>query len=667
MQRVIFDDLDDGAALTAQMDLTATVGSVLAQRRSGDDTNMQLTGVVQPKQQQSLLSIVEQLRDDAALYDAPTDSEEEDDDGGIASLLAPTATMQYGAQGDDQTRDMDETAALAETRIVVKLPGQREPSSSSPPFIADDDDDDASANINNATMDLTEMVGGARGRSTDTTMDFTAIVAPRHTQAVDNGLAALLARTGDDETRNFGAEGDDATGNVAPSLNQLLELYRRADASRRQSLCAELCDAVGVDRTCETQIMQVMEDLGDAATDRVVAVGDETAALVNTGRFGNTVRFAADAAAAAGGLTQELTNGFTTILSRLREMRERYDTEDFTKTRELTGAAASTGAIGAMTMMLAEETRDDIVLRTGAGRERSPSPSLSVASTPNRSFMIGAADDGDDLLSAVADTTTQSIGDLVDVAMDTALLTAVVAPQQQEPAVVPAVAADEQEEQDEVDDAVVAESEALQTVKQAAAQHGWRLLGATGIDRFVLARTGAALRVTLGVALIDDKRAMAGEVSVRAANAADSDAQLLCDWWLWQEAQAAPSSAFEARFSQLSSRMRAVDALFRDVRAARRKANINVVKSDAPDGTVRLSLRVSSAAQRQQWHVAVQLADVQLYPSAAHVAVCAELLFGDASDGGAASAALVKHLSGGAPTIASIVHATNEHLLSGKN
>jgi hypothetical protein len=182
-----------------------------------------------------------------------------------------------------------------------------------------------------------------------------------------------------------------------------------------------------------------------------------------------------------------------------------------------------------------------------------------------------------------------------------------------------------------------------------------------------LARTGAALRVTLGVALIDDKRAMAGEVSVRAANAADGDAQLLCDWWLWQEAQAAPSSAFETRFSQLSSRMRAVDALFRDVRAARRKANINVVKSDAPDGTVRLSLRVSSAAQRQQWHVAVQLADVQLYPSAAHVAVCVELLFGDAKNGEAASAALVKQLSHGAPTIASIVHATNEHLLSGKN
>lgn len=643
-QRPVFDDFDDEVRAGQTMELTATVGALVAAQQ--DDTNMQLTSVVPPKraQQTSLLSMIEQMRDDA-MYDAETDSEQEGESATTGGGLAATVAF----VDDDQSRDMDQTAALAETRIVVKLPQQQQGGTRdlfSSPF--------AASSASN-TMDFTAVVGrgvaAEPAQHNDTTMDFTAVVPPRERRASapSHGLAALLARD-DDETRNVG-DADDVTGSVAPSLKDLLELYRRSDATRRQSLCAELCDAVGVDRTCEQQMMQVMEDLDDAAADRVVAataavttaagvgVGDETAALVNTGRLGTTVRFVDSGS----NLTQDLTNGFTTILGRLRELREQYDTEDLTKTREF----ASTGVIGAMTVALAEETRDDIVLRTSARlAARSPAaslrPSLSAASTPNKPFVVGAADD-DDMLTAQEDFTAQSIGSLVDT---TAQITAPVELMSPPPAAVeqppqePAPEeAEQEEEEQEPEAAVVAESRALQQLQETAAQHGWRLLAATGINQFRLARSGAALRATVGVAVADDDTLTAGEWSVRAVHASDRDAALLCQCWQWHEARAAASGDFAARFAQLNERMRALETLFGDVRAARRKANVNVV--GAPDGTVQLAVRVSNAAKRQQWHIAVQVSDVQLYPAAARVAVSAEALVG----GGEGSAAFVAKLN----------------------
>jgi hypothetical protein len=114
---------DDAPNGDLTMDLTTAVGAVVRNVAPiDDDQSMQLTAVVAStttttsttSAKPSLFAMVEQLRDDA-LYDAETDSESEN----TAALF--NATVPIGDDNDNQTRDMDETAAVGETRIVVKM------------------------------------------------------------------------------------------------------------------------------------------------------------------------------------------------------------------------------------------------------------------------------------------------------------------------------------------------------------------------------------------------------------------------------------------------------------------------------------------------------------------------------------------------------------------
>jgi hypothetical protein len=630
---------DDAPNGDLTMDLTTAVGAVVRNVAPiDDDQSMQLTAVVAStttttsttSAKPSLFAMVEQLRDDA-LYDAETDSESEN----TAALF--NATVPIGDDNDNQTRDMDETAAVGETRIVVKMQ----------PTILSADGAPASAD---ATMDMTAVVG--RGivdhdddddstaaddaHGGDATMDLTAVVPQRmhaaETPVRSNGLAALLQQRDDgDTTRAIGGgeAHDDATGNVPPSLSELLKLYQRTDTTQRLSLCAELCDAVGVDaRDCDRDMMQVMESLGDAETD-VVAVGDETAALVNTGRFGNTMRVGALNAG-------DVTSGFTTILGRLRELREHYDgvTQDITANN-----TANIAPIGAATMALAY---DDVVTRGGASAPLTPMQptreltadiiaaanitTTMTAVVAETSTLLTGVDEDDELMSAQEDVTAQSIDSKAfapeeDVVVEEEMV--------------------EEEEPVEVEptEEIVNESAALMQLKALAVENGWRLVVAPGLAQYNLVRTVGAFRVTVSASVADSDAAEMGSVTVRALVATDSDAKLLCDALQWRMSTSLTGRDFSARFVHVCEAILATELLFEDVRAARRRFNVCVTSGDRE--SVQIVLRLSNAVVRQQWRITMTVKNVCTYPRTG-VTASADLLIGEPANSNSKAAALAK-------------------------
>jgi hypothetical protein len=644
---------DDAANHELTMDLTTAVGAVVRDNAApidnDDDQSMQLTAVV-ASAKPSLFAMVEKLRDDA-LYDAETDSESDN----TAALV--NATVPVGDDHDNQTRDMDETAAVGETRIVVKLQ----------PTMLSAEGVPASAD---ATMDMTAVVGRGivdRERDDDgddestvnendvrgdATMDLTAVVPQRmrasETPVRSNGLAALLLQQRDDgdTTRAFGGGEDDATGNVPPSLGELLKLYQRTDSTQRLSLCAELCDAVGVDaRECDRDMMQVMENLGDAETD-VVAVGDETAALMNTGRFGNTTRVGALAAG-------DVTSGFTTILGRLRELREHYDgvTQDITANN-----TTNIVPVGAATLALADATFDDVVIR-GGGASVPPTPTADVAVTTTVTATVTAVvdtsvlmrvDDDDELMSAQEDLTAQSIG-------STFAEEAVVEETKEE-----VVVEEEEPVEEEPTEEIVNESAALMQLKALAVEHGWRLVMAPGLSQYSLVRSAGVFRVTVGASVADSDAAEMGSVAVRAVGAADGDAKLLCDALQWRMATSLTGRDFGSRFVHVCEAIRATELLFDDVRAARRRFNVSVASADRE--TVHIALRLSNTAVRQQWRVTMTVKNVCAYPRTG-VTASADVLIGElANNKAAALAKLAKSSSKKAMRLDDLIAQSNQLL-----